>query len=118
MVGRLSSSYRSSAAMTEVVGGRPGSSWRSAALVAGVSTSGRAPERLRLTATAGNTMTEHARADECGSVLRQHRSRLKTDCGQRDEQRQGGRRQQHQLDPTAHRQVTPIEQQGGKAADR
>ena len=60
---------------------------------------------------------EHARAHECSSVLRQHRSRLKTDCGQRDEQRRGGRRQQHQLDPTAHRQVTPIEQQGGKAAD-
>ena len=36
-------------------------------------------------------------------------------CGQRDEQRQGGRCKQHQLDPPAHRQFAPIEQQSGEA---
>jgi hypothetical protein len=61
---------------------------------------------------------EHTRADECGGVLGQHRSRLEADLGQRNKQGQGGRCQQHQLDPTAHGQVTPIEQKGGEATDR
>jgi hypothetical protein len=37
---------------------------------------------------------EHTRTDECGGVLGQHRSRVETDFGQRDEQPQGGRGEQ------------------------
>ena len=60
---------------------------------------------------------EHTRADKGGRVLGQHRSGLQADLGQRDEQRQRGRGEQHHLDPSTHGQVAPIEEQGGEATD-
>ena len=38
-------------------------------------------------------------------------------CAKRDQQRQGGRCQQHQLHPPAHGQFAPIEQQCGETTD-
>ena len=45
---------------------------------------------------------KHTRADECSGVLGQHHARFQTDFGQRDQQRQGGRGEQHHLDPPTH----------------
>ena len=59
---------------------------------------------------------EHTRAQEGRGVLGQHRPGVETDFGQRDEQREGGRGQQHQLDSLTHREIAPIEQQCGEAA--
>ena len=66
----------------------------------GVWTSGRAPERPRLTATAGNTMTESTPAPTSAAAFSAASfPDSRPILAIRDEQRQGGRGEQHHPEP-------------------